>query len=208
MKQGNFIVLDGGEGAGKGTILQRLKAVFPPPKVLFTREPGGSIFADDIRKLILSDKGKMADAATMLLLFSAARRDHSYNTIKPAISSGKHVVSDRFDFSSWAYQVYAQENDELREPFWLLREIVVPIKPSLYLLLDVEPEEGLRRAKARGERNHFDRRDIEFHADVRDGYHDFLKLVEDETHTAIIDANRPIDQVFKDVLKAVTPFLA
>lgn len=208
MKQGNFVVLDGGDGSGKGTVINRLKVVFPPPRVIFTREPGGSVFAEDLGRLIRSDRSKKADAATMLLLFSAARRDHSYNTIKPAIFSGKHIVSDRFDSSSWAYQVYAQENDELRELFWSLRDIVVPIKPSLYLYLDVEPKIGLRRAKERGERNHFDERDITFHSDVRDGYHDFLKLVEGETHTAIVNANRSADRVFNDVLRIIRPFLA
>lgn len=208
VRQGNFIVLDGGEGAGKGTVLERLRAVFPPPKVLFTREPGGSIFGEEVRKLILSDGGKRADAATMFLLFWAARIDHSYNTIKPAVASGKHVVSDRFDSSTWAYQVYAQENDELRDLFWSLREIMVPIKPALYLYLDVEPEIGLSRAKERGERNHFDERDIKFHTDVRDGFQDFLKLIEGKTHTAIVNASRPIDKVVSDVIKILKPFLA
>ena len=208
MRQGNFIVMDGGEGAGKGTVLRRLRAVFPPPKVLFTREPGGSIFGEEIRKLILSDGGKRADAATMFLLFWAARRDHSYNTIKPAVASGRHVVSDRFDSSTWAYQVYAEENDELRGIFWPLRELAVPVKPSLYLYLDVEPEIGLGRAKKRGERNHFDERDIKFHTDVRDGFLDFLKLAEGETHTVIVNANRSIDKVAGDVIKILKPFLA
>lgn len=206
MKKGNLIVVDGGEGAGKGTVLTRLKDLFPPPGVVFTREPGGSPFGEEIRKLILSDGGKRADAATMLLLFSAARRDHSYNTIVPAISSGKHVVSDRFDSSTWSYQ--NPEKEGLREIFWALRELVVPIKPALYLYLDVEPKIGLRRAKERGERNHFDKRDLTFHSNVRDGYHEFLKLVEDKTHTAIVNANRSQKEVFDEVVEVLKPFLA
>lgn len=209
MKRGRFIVIDGGEGAGKGTALRMLKVALPPDKVVFTREPGGSPFAEEIRNLILlSEKGNDADALTRFALFWAARADHGRATILPAISSGHHVISDRYDSSTWAYQICGQENASLKELFWSMREACSTVKPNLYIYMDVDPEEGLRRAKSRGEINHFETLSIDFHTRVRSGFLEFFSIINAQgTRTQIIDANRPLEEVVTQVSEVVCSFV-
>jgi len=209
MKKGRFIVIDGGEGAGKGTALRMLKVALPPDKVVFTREPGGSPFAEEIRNLILSNGGKDADAPTLFMLFWAARADHGRATILPAISSGHHVISDRYDSSTWAYQICGQDNTSLKELFWAMREVCCPVKPDLYIYMDVDPEEGLCRAKSRGEINHFDARSVDFHTKVRAGFIEFLGIINTRgTRTEIINANKSLEEVLSEVNTVVRTFVS
>jgi dTMP kinase len=107
-KKGKFIVLDSGEGAGKTLQLKRAEEFFGD-KILVTREPGGSKYAEQIRELILhSIYASQADAKTLFALFWAARADHLDKTIRPALLAGKTVLTDRFDSSTYAYQIIAQ----------------------------------------------------------------------------------------------------
>lgn len=195
-KTGKFIVIDGGEGTGTTTMS---KYVAENKQMLWTREPGGSPFAEDIRKLILSDVAKHADAETMFGLFWAARRDHLLQTVAPALMSGKGVVCDRFDSSTWAYQIIAQEQPQLRDLFWKMREhYVADLKPDLYIFLDVEPSVGLLRARGRGGAlTHFDERALSFHTKVREGFLEFARLVDG----IVVDAGQPMDAVKNQVLE-------
>lgn len=209
MKRGKFIVIDGGEGAGKGTGLNRLKEVFSSDGVVFTREPGGTAFAEEIRReWILSDRVKDQDPLKTFLWFWLARIDHGRELIRPTLASGKHVISDRYDSSTWAYQICAQEHGGLSEDFWAMKESF-SVPPHLYIYLDVDPVEGLRRARDRGERNHFDGRDIHFHSKVRTGFLQFLGKMKDfGTHVQVIDANRPIEAVVEETVAIVSTALA
>lgn len=195
--QGTFIVFEGGEGSGKTTVSRAiadlLRAEHLP--VLQTREPGGSPFAEDIRKIILSDGAKHADAETLFALFVAARRDHCVQTIVPALASGTHVLSDRFMASTWAYQIVAQKNDQLRSLFHDVHQLFVGALSPHYIFFDVPPEVGLARAKSRPEATtHFDERDIAFHTDVREGFHQFFSLLP-PSQVTVIDATMPLEQV-------------
>ncbi len=198
-----FIVMEGGEGSGKSSLLSTLKEEFGA-KIVTTREPGGSPYAELIRTAALKNPlAKDAPAVTTLCLMFAARFDNVVNMIMPAIKSGKPVISDRFDASSYAYQVHAQSNNELEGLFWKLRELLA-IKPDLYIFFDVKPEEGIRRAGSRNQSqsqgkqyDHFDDREIAFHEKVREGY---LKFFEKVPHI-IIDANRPLGEVKKDFIE-------
>src|SRR5579864_4280814 len=106
MEKGKFIVLEGGEGAGKSTQLRVIKEILGDD-IVITREPGGSPYAEEIRNVILkSTNAGQADAKTHFALFWAARADHMKNTVLPALNAGKHVISDRFDSSTFAYQIY------------------------------------------------------------------------------------------------------
>lgn len=205
-----FIVIDGGEGSGTTTITEFLADRYKP-KCIQTREPGGSPYAEEIRKLILPDGpiikqfARAADAETMLALFWASRRDHVRHTIAPALAAGKHVLSDRFDSSTWAYQIFAQNGEHLRQFFWSMNDLYLgKTTPSHYILLDVDPEVGLARAKDRGgDTSHFDEQKLEFHELVREGYHNFMARV---PHTTV-DANQPLEQVKEEVTRIVDPLI-
>lgn len=194
MKTGKFFVLEGGEGSGKSTQIKKVREYFGE-RVLITREPGGSPYAEEIRSLILnSTHAKQADAKAHFALFWAARADHLKNTILPALARGQNVVCDRFDSSTYAYQIFAQEAKELKEFFWDMRRFYLgDAVPSRYIFLDVEPRIGLLRKQKQGgtELNHFDERDIAFHTRMREGLLDFFTQV---PHS-VIDANVPFDTV-------------
>ena len=197
MKKGLFIVIDSGEGAGKTSQLNRAKEIYGDSLVL-TREPGGSPYAEEIRHVILkSPHAAQADAKTLFALFWAARADHLKNTVIPALEAGKTVISDRFDSSTFAYQIIAQGAKELKEFFWQMRDFYLgDLKPDLYVYFDIDPVIGLSRKNNQGadERNHFEDREIEFHKKLREGYKEFI------THVphAVIDASQPIDKVWDD----------
>ncbi|MCX6717094.1 MAG: dTMP kinase, partial [Candidatus Taylorbacteria bacterium] len=151
MKKGLFIVVDSGEGAGKTSQLNRAKEVFGDSLVL-TREPCGSPYAEEIRNIILkSPNAGQADANTLFALFWAARADHMKNTIIPALEAGKTVISDRFDSSTFAYQIIAQEAKELKDFFWQMRDFYLgDLKPDIYIYFDIDPVIGLARKTGQG----------------------------------------------------------
>jgi len=203
---GKFIVLEGGEGAGKSSQLADIKNLFGE-RVVVTREPGGSPYAEEIRNVILkSVNASQADAKTHFALFWAARADHLKNTIIPALEAGKVVISDRFDSSTFAYQIYGQEAKELESFFWQMRDFYLgDIKPDLYIYMDVNVEEGLRRKQTQGgdEINHFDERKVDFHLRMREGFMQFLKQV----NGVVIDANPPREVVARDLQGEIAKFL-
>ena len=204
-----FIAIEGGEGSGKSSLMVAL-AKEMPGVALITREPGGSPYAEIIRNAALKNPlAKTAPAETTLCLMFAARFDNVVNMIEPSISRGLPVVADRFDGSSYAYQVAAQTGGGLEKIFWMLRGKLTRV-PDLYIFIDVEPEVGLRRARSRNDSNrnttkydHFDNRKIIFHEKVRRGYLKFLKKV---PHI-VIDANRPFEEVKSDFLEEMRKLL-
>lgn len=222
-KRGKFIVIDGGEGSGKTTILKWFAETPFGKKFLITHEPGGTEFADKIRALVLSKEAKEAGAETQFCLMWAARAEHLKKKIIPALAKGVSVISDRFDSSTYAYQiypvreystvlpqgalrefsngVYGQKAKHLEKLFWQTREVFLrERKPDFYIFLDVEPKVGLQRVAGRKEtKTHFDERKLDFHKRVRAGFLEFLKYVPRK----IIDANQPIESVKTDFLKCV-----
>jgi dTMP kinase len=198
-----FIVMDSVEGAGKTSQLNAIKEALGD-RVLLTREPGGSPYAEEIRNLILkSPNAAQANAKTLFALFWASRADHLENTVKPALESGKIVISDRFDSSTFAYQIRGQEASELEGFFWQTRDFFLgDLKPDHYIYLDLDPVIGLARKSKQGEdeQNHFELKKIEFHNRMRSGFLEFLKQV---PHT-VIDASKSIEEVKKDILSCLS----
>jgi dTMP kinase len=211
MAQGHFIVIDGPDGAGKGTQIAMLRDTLPhrygrpASDFVFTREPGGSPFAEKLREANLSPEAKEASGSVMIQLFGAARLDHIEKIILPALAAGKVVVSDRFDAATFAYQVVAQEGGKRAlELFSLQRQAIEPLFFAHHgwrtIILDVPAEIGMERsAKRRGQqRTHFDERDAAFHDAVRRGY---LRYRENHRYgTHVIDASRTPCLVHHDVI--------
>ncbi len=201
-KTGTFIVIDGGEGSGTTTVSKAVVEKFGWGAV-YTREPGGSPYAEKIRELVLSDAAKTSDAETQFALFWAARRDHIKHTIMPALREGKVVISDRFDSSTYAYQLIAQENIQLLDLFWKMREhFLGDAVPDAYILLDVSPEVGIARAKGRNEAlNHFDKRKIDFHQKVNKGLKEFIMTKVEGG--VVINGEQPLEQVIQETVAVV-----
>lgn len=205
-KRGKFIVVDGGEGSGKSKLMKSLPEIFPEGKFLATREPGGSPFAEEIRTLMLASGGSAAASAeSQFGLIWAARHDHLTKTIIPALEQGINVISDRFDSSTYAYQIFGQETPQLEKLFWEIREVYLRVqKPDLYVFLDVPPELGLQRvAKRTKSADHFDQRALSFHQRIYEGFQAFLKHVPHR----VVDTGKTLEeskrQFFEVMRKAV-----
>lgn len=199
-----FIVLDGGEGSGKSTMVRRLQAHFGE-RILTTREPGGSSFGERVRTLLLSDEASACDAETNFCLFWAARRDHVVHKVYPALTRGVSVICDRFDSSTWAYQIRGQEQIQLIDLFWRMRtHMIGGMEPDAYMLLDVDPRVGLLRARSRAdEATHYDNAALDFHQRVRAGFHEFFSERRVTQHRAIINAAQPPEAVFAQLVRFV-----
>lgn len=200
MKKGKFIVLEGGEGAGKTTVASFLRENLSAKEFLVTRA-GGSPFGEELRALFVSDEaGKAAPESRFALAF-AAQADHVRQVAAPALAQWTHVISDRLDASIFAYQVYAEQEMRLAELFWRTRgALLVGAVPDLYIFLDVSVEEGFSRLKRAGRPfDHFEKRSLDFHERVRGGYREFFK----RTPHVVVDANRPLEEVQNEVLLTV-----
>jgi dTMP kinase len=208
-----FIAVEGGEGSGKSTLIRMLKEALGDA-ILTTREPGGSPYAELIRTAAIKNPlAKDAPPETTLCLMFAARFDNVANVIIPNLKNNIPVITDRFDASSYAYQVSSQSS-LLEDLFWSLRAKLM-VTPDLYIFVDVDPREGLRRAHGRnkalptiGQYDHFDDREAVFHENVRTGYVKFFeKGKEHGVQHISIDANRPFDLVKKDFIFQVKKYL-
>jgi len=199
--RGRFIVVDGCEGAGKTTAIKSFVEALPGKKILITHEPGGSPLSDKVRELILSDEGKDASAETHFALNWAYRHNHLQKTIEPALKKGITVICDRFDSSTYAYQVFAQKAPHLKKLFWEIRKIYLrETKPDIYVFFDVDPKIGLARViRRKGEKTHFDNRKLAFHQNVRKGFKEFIKHVPHK----VIDANKPLEEVKSNFISAI-----
>ena len=175
---GRFISFEGGEGSGKSTQLRRLAARLSAQDVtvITTREPGGTPGAEDIRQLLVEGEPGRWDGRVEALLVNAARTDHVARLIRPALAEGKWVLCDRYVHSTLAYQGYGHGLG--RELIDTLNELVVAdTRPDLTLILDLPEAEGLKRAAARrGGEARYERMDLDFHRNVRQGFLEIARL--------------------------------
>jgi len=202
-KRGTFIVLEGNDGAGKDMQVELLEHDFKErDNVIFTRDPGGTDTAHAIRELVLTDYKESIVPRAELLLFLSARAQLVDELIAPALSSGTHVICQRFELSTLAYQFYGREQFSHRKIFDRLHTFVTNnLNPDLYIFLDVDPEIGMKRTeKGKGSRrDRFEKEGIDFHRRVSDAYR--TEIVK-HPHV-IIDANRSIEDVYKNVKASV-----
>jgi len=175
-----FITFEGIEGSGKSTQAALAAAFLTTHAVEFvaTREPGGTGIGDAVRRILLDPANAGMAPMAELLLVGAARVQHVEEVILPALAEGKVVLCDRFEDSTRAYQGSGRQIPENLVTL-LCSLTAADLRPALTFLLDLPPEEGLRRAHGRnrepgsaaaGQEDRIDREEIEFHRRVRDGY--------------------------------------
>ncbi len=200
-----YIVIEGLEGAGKTTardvVVQTLQQQ-GISDLLFTREPGGTILAEKLRSLVLdiqSTGDEKIDVKAEVLMFYAARVQLVETVIKPALANGQWVIGDRHDLSTQAYQGGGRGVD--RTMLATLRDAVLgDFRPDLTLYLDVTPEVGLKRARARGELDRIEQESLNFFNRTRARYQE-LAAQDASIHT--IDATQPLEKVMSDIRETI-----
>ncbi|CAG9422226.1 dTMP kinase [Providencia alcalifaciens] len=203
-----FIVIEGLEGAGKTTAINTVVDTLNQAGIhdmVFTREPGGTPLAEQLRELIKQgiEGDRVTDKAELLMLY-AARVQLVDTVIKPALAAGKWVIGDRHDLSSQAYQGGGREID--RHLMASLRDLVLgEFKPALTLYLDLPPELGLQRARSRGELDRIEKESLAFFERTRARY---LELAAADDTILTIDASQNIEQVQADIRSTLLTWLA
>jgi dTMP kinase len=197
----SFIVFEGPEGAGKSTQIKTLEQRLHNHGIepLMTREPGGTPASDAIRKVIL-DPDLHINPLTEFLLYSASRAQHVDEVIKPHLENNRIVISDRFFGASVAYQGYGRGLD-LDFIYDLTKRVTQGIAPDVVLLLDIDPQLGLERIAARGQKDRLELADISFHQKVRQG---FLEQAKTQSNWHIIDASQTQDKVSEQIWRVVS----
>ena len=202
MEKGLFITLEGIDGSGKSTQANALGEALNKNGdiAILTREPGGSVGAELIRKLLVEGDPNRWSPETEMLLFTAARRDHFEKTIRPALERGKIVISDRFADSTRVYQ--GATRGDLRALVDQLHQLMIGYEPDLTLIIDVDPQESLARGLARGSgEDRFEDFGLDFQKKLRQG---FLKLGNDfDKRCKIIDGTRSVDDISSEILTLV-----
>ncbi|WP_171209729.1 MULTISPECIES: dTMP kinase [unclassified Ruegeria] len=201
-QQGLFLTFEGIDGSGKSTQARMLADHLRNTghEVVLTREPGGSPGAEEIRNLVLQGDPDRWSAETELLLFTAARRDHLERTIEPALAEGKVVICDRFADSTRMYQGLSRGN--LRAAVDQLHTLMIGREPDMTLLIDMDPDTGLSRAKGRqGVEERFEDFGPDLQRRMRAGFLDLAK--EFPKRFRVIDGNRDVDSVAQDVTDIV-----
>jgi dTMP kinase len=192
-----FITLEGSEGAGKTTALKTIKKILNKWGVdyICTREPGGEPNAEKIREILLHSEH--LHSKTELLLMFAARNEHIENVIKPNLSKGIWVISDRFVDASYAYQGGGRElgYDVVK---WMDDFIVGDVQADLTVLMDIEPEIGLERIKSRGQADRIEQEGLDFFYRITQSYRE--KAERNPSKYVVIDASKS----FKTVKLAIT----
>ncbi|MBI4949176.1 MAG: dTMP kinase [Deltaproteobacteria bacterium] len=189
-----FITFEGVEGCGKSTQIALLRDYIAKKglEALTIREPGGTAIGEAIRQILLDSKSEIGPMAE-LLLYEACRAELVLMVIRPALEAGKVVISDRFMDSTVAYQGFGRGLD-IKAIDRLNKLAVGEAVPDLTILLDCDPEAGLRRALARIENgkgpkeDRFEREEIAFHTRVREG---FLSIAKEEKRVRVVDASPP-----------------
>jgi dTMP kinase len=203
-----FITLEGVEGSGKTSQIQRLKKYLTqkgiPCKV--TREPGGSPIGEKVRKILLDPDHREMVPATELFLYEAARAQHVKEVLKPLLKKRGIILCDRFCDATLAYQGYGRRID-LKWIDRLNRLSSQGIKPDVTFLLDCPSVVGLTRALKRNRtlkqerEERFEREEIQFHRRVRKGY---LAIARKEPHRVkVIDTREGEEKVFEKIRKIV-----
>jgi dTMP kinase len=196
-----FITFEGGEGSGKSTqsLLLSQTLMKHGYDVLLTREPGGTPGAECIRDLVLTGAEDRWAPTTEALLYLAARADHWCRIIKPALDSSKIVISDRFQDSSVVYQGLCK-GVSVEFLNGIYQYVTDGVFPDRTYLLSVDPEIGIERSISREDNleTRFENMYIDFHRLV---FQNFLKIAEDNPRFRVIDGNRDINVIGREIYR-------
>lgn len=202
-----LITLEGPDGSGKTMQIPLLVDFLRKKgfKVFAAREPGGTAIGDQVRAILMNLKNTSMSPRTETLLFCAARAQLIDEVVRPHLQNNEIVILDRYADSTMAYQGYGHQND-----LSLIRQVLQfatgGLKPDLTILLDIDPETGLkRRQKSGGEWNRMDAYQLELHKRVRQGYLEMAKAEPERWH--IIDASQPPEMVQSSIQNVIMDYL-
>ena len=201
-----FITLEGIEGAGKSTAIATISKYLSAKNIehILTREPGGTAIGEKIREVLLDSKNTGLCSDTELLLMFAARAQHIFEVINPALTHSKWVISDRFTDATYAYQGGGRENSF--ERIKILENMVqADLRPDLVLVLDIDPEAGMQRVDTRGQRDRFETEKLAFFEAVRKVY--LQRAESNPGRYAVIDASQSIADVDQRIQAAIAKIL-
>ena len=170
MARGKFITVEGCEGVGKSTQVRFLREYCEAHgiKALFTREPGGTPISEKVRALILDPENADMTDTTELLLYCAARAQHTEKVIKPALEAGMHVFCDRYADSTMAYQGYARGLN-LDTVAMLCKASQAGVEVDLTIFMDVSPDDGFSRKGGKAN-DRLENETLDFHRAVYRGF--------------------------------------
>jgi dTMP kinase len=196
--RGKFITVEGTEGVGKTTNISLIKSLIEDAghELVMTREPGGTPLAEELREILLAPRDEQVDAMAELLIVFAARAQHISKVIEPALKRGAWVLSDRFTDATFAYQGYGRG---LPKETIVELEVMVQrsLQPDYTVLLDIDVELGLQRARERAEFDRFEREQLDFFERVRAGYRERQK--QSPERFILIDAGQNLEQVQQEI---------
>lgn len=206
METGKFVTFEGIEGSGKSLQLAFLEGELRKRGTRFvtTREPGGTDFGLEVRKILLHRDGPQREPVPELLLYLADRYQHLKERIEPALAAGCHVFSDRYHHATLAYQGHARGlGFQLIDQ---LAEVLALRMPDLTLVLDLDVEPALARARARNAGSEiwgrFEDEDLDFHRRVREGYR--LLSVREPWRVLLVDASGSPEEIQTEIVRIMT----
>lgn len=199
---GLFITMEGADGSGKSTQIEKLKDYLSSKgyDIILCREPGGTIISESIREVILNPEFTMMGNMTELLLYASARAQLVEEVIRPALEEGKVVICDRFVDSSVVYQGIARGLG-IERVYEVNRYAMGDTVPQKTILLDLPAEIGISRKKGQKELDRLELETIEFHQKVAEGYRILAKR--DSNRICVIDATKPIDEIHNEIKEIV-----
>ncbi len=206
MAYGKFITIEGTEGVGKSTNLAYVHEWLTNRgvDVVVTREPGGTPLAEEIRTLLLAKRDEAVDETAELLLVFAARAQHLQQVIKPALARGAWVLCDRFTDATYAYQGGGRGLD-VATIAQLEQLVQGDLRPDLTLVLDIDVELGLQRARQRAELDRFESEAVAFFERVRAAYRALAEAA--PARYAVVNAGQPLVAVQQDIDRVLQALL-
>lgn len=199
MREGIFITIEGGDGAGKSTQMDNIEKYFTQRgyECIRTREPGGTKIGEKIRDILLDPANHEMSAVTEMMLYASSRAQHVRELIRPAVESGKVVICDRYVDSSVAYQTYGRDLGDMVQA--VNKYAVDGMMPDITFWMDIDPESGRERIGKREDStlDRLEREKIDFHYKVYDGYKRICEL--EPNRVKRIDATKSIEEIRDEI---------